>query len=102
MNGLNKTYNTMRTLKELLIILRDNAEVHKFFLGLKQRIDTGLCHEAIKLQHKGIITLNERHIVRTHIMEKVKEKGFSLTYLFPATLWRCRKKWLNKQIKSLP
>ena len=40
----------MRTINELLIILRDNARVKKSWFGLRQRIESGLCYEIGKLQ----------------------------------------------------
>ena len=96
----------MRTIKELLIILRDNARVKKTLFG--PRICRGLCYEITTLIEDNVIDGGEAHELVTHIYYAVKDKNEKhphrlchRNYLFPRGRWRCRKKWLNKQIKQL-
>ena len=90
----------MRTLKELLIILRDNAEVHSI-LGLRLRIFSGLCREVNVMCNDRIITDEEEDALCNFIMLKVRHKNGGTDLLYPPGKWRCRKRWLNEQIKNL-
>lgn len=96
----------MRTLKELLIILRDNARVKKTLFG--PRIRAGLCLEIFLINARDIIDDAEARNLEAHMYYAVKNKNEAHPYrlcnhhyLFPRGRWRCRKRWLNKQIKQL-
>ena len=89
----------MRTINELLIILRDNARVKKSWFGLRQRIESGLCYEVGKLEELGILSIDEWSILRQHIHinapDYIKDSGYRWT----PYKWKPRLKWLNKQIE---
>ena len=89
----------MRTINELLIILRDNARVKKSWFGLRQRIESGLCYEVGKLEELGILSIDEWSILKKHIHisapDYIKDSGYRWT----PCKWKPRLKWLNKQIE---
>lgn len=95
----------MRTIKELLIILRDNARIKRTLFG--PRIPNGLCNEIGHLYMENFIKDEETGMLHDYISEAVSNKNIRHPYrlykrfLFKPTLWRCRKRWINKQIKSL-
>ena len=104
----------MRTLKELLVILRDNVEVLPPKGNSKRpQIDGGLCSEIIKLFKKGMIDVEEYYTLSRTLNRAVREKDRKLSftnllnfrsyypYLFKIGDWPSRKKWLDKQIKLL-
>lgn len=92
----------MRTLKELLIILRDNARVESSLFGIRKRIYSGLCYECGMLHQDGIFSIAEMLKLKLFLLGKVRLSDYKYGgYLFPRTLWRCRKKWLDKQINQL-
>ena len=92
-----------RPIKELLILLRDNAKVDSTWFGLKQRIDRGLCLEARKLCNEGIITRTEWMIL-VRYMKFHRPNGTCTDtnqFWWRVKLWKPRLHWLNKQINSL-
>ena len=91
----------MRTLKELLIILRDNAKVRKTLFG--PRICSDLRREARVLAFEEVILHYEADKLDDFIRQEEKkgEYYYNKNYLFKPGLWRCRKRWLNKQINNL-
>lgn len=93
----------MRTLKELLIILRDNARVKKTLFW--PRINSGLCNELMYLYNTEKLTVFEVDIaldyIRINTPKSDKNRIGHKSYLFKPGRWRCRKRWLNKQIKQL-
>ena len=89
----------MRTINELLIILRDNARVKKSWFGLRQRIESGLCYEIGKLEESQIISDDEWAILRRHIYNYAPVCNDISGYRWPIGLWKPRLKWLNKQIE---
>ena len=90
-----------RPIKELLILLRDNTKVDSTWFGLKQRIDRGLCLEALRLCDKGIITRTER-LILVRYMEFHRPDGTDTNqFWWRVKLWKPRLHWLNKQINSL-
>ena len=91
----------MRTINELLIILRDNARVKKSWFGLKLRIDCGLCTEALNLVGANFryITWDEYDIIMKHIANYGPTFLPNSGYRWPIGLWKPRLKWLNEQIE---
>ena len=90
-----------RSIKELLILLRDNARVKKSWFRLRQRINLGLCREAIFLCRERVITLEETFLIREFIGDNMPRYKQDPTYGWKPSLWKPRKKWLNRQIKAL-
>ena len=90
----------MRTIHELLILLRDNIIIHKSWFGLKQRIANGLCLEASWLQHnEGKINYMEYCELVNYITSNRPIYWRSKSYGWKPKLWKPRLKWLNKHIK---
>ena len=89
----------MRTINELLIILRDNARVKKSWFGLRQRIESGLCYEVRKLEELGILSIDEWSILIQHIRTNAPDYIEDTVYRWPIGLWEPRLKWLNEQIE---
>lgn len=91
-----------RSIKELLILLRDNARVKKSWFGLRQRINFGLCREASHLHiDRGLLTWVELNVLWEYIIYKMPKREPVSIYGWKPTLWRPRKRWLNKQINNL-
>lgn len=89
-----------RSIKELLILLRDNAKVNYSWFGLKQRIREGLCSEVNRLMKKDIITYKEWQNI-TYFINTRRPCSKYTGYGWKPKLWRSRKRWLNRHIKSL-
>ena len=89
----------MRTINELLIILRDNARVKKSWFGLRQRIESGLCYEIGKLEELGILSIDEWSILRQYIHINAPDYIKYSGYRWPPYKWKPRLKWLNEQIE---
>ena len=89
----------MRTINELLIILRDNARVNKSWFGLRQRIEYGLCYEVVTLEELGILSIDEWGILRQHIRINAPDYIKDSRYRWTPYKWKPRLKWLNKQIE---
>lgn len=89
-----------RSLKELLIILRDNTRVTYSWFGLKQKIKSGFCLEAYFLFDENIINFKEYQKILFFFFTK---RPYSIYpgYGWKPKLWRPRKRWLNKYIKNL-
>ena len=88
----------MRTINELLIILRDNARVKKSWFGLRLRINTGLCYELGKLVESQHISGYEWNILVIYFNIYAPPSN-SDGYRWPPCKWKPRLKWLNEQIK---
>ena len=89
----------MRTINELLIILKDNAVVINSWFGLKQRINSGLCREVNRIQDKDLITEEELLLLYKHIAIFAPKSPQGVGYSWTKSEWKPRLKWLNKQIK---
>ena len=89
----------MRTINELLIILRDNARVNKSWFGLRQRIDSGLCYEIGELRELGILSIDECSILKKHIHISAPDYIKDSVYRWTPYKWKPRLKWLNGQIE---
>ena len=90
-----------RTVKELLIIIRDNTRVTTSWFGLKQRISSGLCSEISYLTARGIITFYEKMLLYKYMENHRPINARVFDYWWKERLWNPRLKWLNKQISSL-
>lgn len=91
-----------RSIKELLILLRDNARVKKSWFGLRQRIKFGLCREASHLHiDRGLLTWVELNVLWIYIDNNRPTYKPDPIYGWKPKLWRPRKRWLNKQINNL-
>ena len=88
----------MRTIHELLIILRDNANVTKSWFGLKQRIKSGLCNEISMLCDSDVITVVEFYMLNNYLINNKPITGGKYFY-WNRYEWKPRLKWLNKHIK---
>ena len=84
---------TERTLRELLIVLKDN----------KQYFESGLCWLIIILRNNSIITNEEAKTLRIFINEHPTDycKNSDLLFYFPIYEWKPREKWLNEWINKL-
>jgi len=91
---------TERTIRELLIILRDNANVTKTNLGFKQRIKYGLCYEVLSLCKREIINDDELNALNMYIF-KYRPSYNNTAYGWKPNHWLPRLKWLNKHIELL-
>lgn len=85
----------MRTMHELLTILRDNAMVYH------DKIYSGLCHETNYLLGKDIISYKERNLLRNYINENIpnRKNGYILNYAWQVCEWPPRLAWLNEHIE---
>lgn len=87
----------MRTISELLTILRDNV-----YVDGDGEIYNGLCYEVIELHGKGIISLNEKHALHKYI-DKHMPVGicttFGIKYGWTPREWPPRLAWLNEHIE---
>lgn len=90
----------MRTISELLTILRDNADVNG------DKIHAGLCFEVDELSRKNIISISEKELLQEYIEENMPERIISNIYTtfvsawgWTVSEWPPRLKWLNKHIK---
>ena len=96
----------MRTINELLIILRDNARVKKSWFGLKQRIDYGLCYEIDYLYENFFFDSSKIHIdnreamlLLDYLYQNRPDKAITYGMYWPPYKWKPRLKWLNEQIE---
>lgn len=87
----------IRTIHELLIILRDNAIVTKSWFGLKQRIKSGLCNEITMLCDSTLINVDEYWILKDYIRDNKPIEGE--IYYWTKCEWKPRLKWLNEHIE---
>lgn len=91
----------MRTISELLTILRDNAEV------VNNGILFGLCHEVRRLHGNDIISREEKFSMIDYITNKMPYSEFKgpfgvmlkNIYGWPVGEWEPRFQWLNEHIK---
>jgi hypothetical protein len=92
----------MRTIKELLTILKENIEKHG--------VDTGLCYENCVLYNKGLISFEERTIIKNWIHKHkplpiINQKSWchyqKTNYYWPEGQSKPRIEFLNKHIKLL-
>ena len=88
----------MRTINELLIILRDNARVKKSWFGLRLRINAGLCYELSKLVESQCMSSYEWNILVIYFNIYAPPSN-SAGYRWPPYKWKPRLKWLNEQIE---
>jgi len=89
-----------RSLRELLIVLRENQSVFK----------NGLCVLAYRLAKQKVLTFKEVTKIQNFITRECKknkkyyivENDISyLPFYFPINKWEPREKWLDKWIKKL-
>ena len=87
----------MRTMHELLTILRDNANVYG-----NGEIIAGLCYEVIVLHGKIIISVDERYALNDYI-DKNMPTGIrtviGIRYGWRPGEWHPRLAWLNEHIE---
>lgn len=90
----------MRTISELLTILRDNAGVYD------NQIYDGLCWEAFELSSSDVISIDERHELHQYIKENMpyyKHIDFNgmvfYEYGWAPSEWPARLAWLNEHIE---
>ena len=88
----------MRTINELLIILRDNAKVKKSWFGLRLRINAGLCCEIFKITRSHSISDCE-WVILTEYINRYAPPSNSDGFKWPPYKWKPRLKWLNEQIE---
>lgn len=83
----------MRSLRELLTVVRDN----------RQLFATGLCSLVTQLYHTNQITLPERRALNKFIDSNPPRNLWSsdLGYYWKPFLWSPRLRWLNEQINKL-
>lgn len=91
----------MRTMHELLILLRDNIKVTKSWFGLRQRIGRGLCLEIGLLYSScdDLINNEEYCLLCSYINDNRPFYEKDDSYGWKPTLWKPRLKWLNKHIE---
>ena len=87
----------MRTTKELLIIVSKNRKLFSM----------GLCHMVSNMRLDGIITNDEREVLRDYIWSNRPRNGWFVTkpnnlYYWTPGLWFPRYFWLKAQIKKQP
>jgi hypothetical protein len=81
----------MRSIKELLIILKKN----------KDSFETGLCMLIDDLKFAGIITPAEQNRLNNYIDKNHPKNYDYYPYYWEKYKWRPRIIWINKQIKKL-
>lgn len=89
-----------RTIKELLIILRDEIKNKNILLTMFFR-KCGMCHEAFMIYKGGNISWIEYSRLLKFIRENRPFFEGNLDYAFKPGLVSPRVKWLNKQIEKL-
>ena len=92
----------MRTIKELLTLLRDKADVTTYCFGLFKKIEWGLCYEVDELYKYDEINIEEYKELRSHIRVYRPLYFFDNRFGWRPGAWRPRLKWLNKEIERLP
>ena len=92
----------MRTIKELLTLLRDRADVTTYCFGLFKRIEWGLCYEVGELLKCDEINTTEYNVLMAHINLHRPKYLFDNRFGWKPGVWRSRLKWLNKEIERLP
>ena len=90
-----------RPIKELLILLRDNAKVESTWFGLRKRINSGLCRELNFIAYKDMISPKEQFILFEYMRDNRPKGTIANFYWWEEGLWKPRLKWLNKLIASL-
>lgn len=101
----------MRTIKELLQLTLDEAnKLHQIPKAKRQFQFTGLCGFIMFYLNEELITDKEMEVLSEFIENNRPKKtteGFygtfdhEIGYYWPSGKWTPRKKWLEKQIKSL-
>ena len=96
----------MRTINELLIILRDNARVKKSWFGLKHNINSGLCSEIDNLLWNFYFDNTTPHVnsmealvLRDYLCKNRPNGAAQYSFYWSVGLWKPRLKWLNEQIE---
>lgn len=87
----------MRTIHELLILLRDNIKPKTVFLFWK-RIDSGLCYEKDRIFDDKILDDNEYFLISQYMRKHLPRRANS-NYSWEIGLWKPRLKWLNEHIE---
>jgi hypothetical protein len=87
-----------RDIKELLILLSDNA---KGRIGRRFYQIWGLCSLTLALYEEGIITQSEEDIVNTYLHDNRPDGKSGMDYWFPRGEKQPRLDWLNEQIAKL-
>ena len=90
-----------RNIKELLILLRDNAEVKSYCFGLFKRINDGLRVQLAYLFNKNIISAKEYSIIYDYIILNRPDYKKNSSYGWKPSVWKPRLKWLNEHINKL-
>jgi hypothetical protein len=93
-----------RSIKKLLIILRDNLDKymkpHLLNNGYFSSGCTGLCICAWELEILEIITTEEEEILSSWLEKNLPERKYGM-YCWKQRFIEPRKLWLNKQIEKL-
>ena len=87
----------MRTISELLTILRDNVEI-----DANGEIYDGLCYEIVTLHENGKISYLEYSTLRNYVYSNIPVifKGLRRSpYGWPCHKWPPRLAWLNEHIE---
>ena len=85
-----------RSIKELLIILRDNSQI------TNNQIKSGLCWESYCLEANEVISFSEHEELRNFIVTNMPKNHAYGNWGWKKGLWKPRLKWLNKEIEKLP
>ena len=88
----------MRTIHELLILLRDNIKPKRKFLFWK-RIESGLCLEKARLENDGLINEEEYYLLSDYLRYNLPPREVNFYFCWKPKLWKPRLKWLNQQIE---
>ena len=83
-----------RSIHQLLIILRDNAEVRD-----GKYIRFGLCYEVDRLCRKKIISSEEFFMLYDYMEAHQPKVRLNKSHWFMITSWSPRLEWLNQQIE---
>ena len=84
----------MRTIHELLIVLRDNSRVSRD----GKYIDSGLCREVDFLHINDTIDLYETKLLNSYFRNNFPIKDLDM-FSWPRGQWQPRLEWLNKHIE---
>lgn len=86
-----------RSIHQLLIILRDNAEVEN------DRISSGLCREIHTSSYRDLITEQEALLLFDYLFSSpysaTKNLRYGEPFYWPRSEWPPRLEWLNQQIE---
>ena len=89
-----------RSIKELLIILRDNSKIVNKSIEYP-RLSGGLCKEALHIFNIDIISTSEYITLINYMSSNRPKKTHRFDYWWKKGYWKPRLKWLNEQINKL-